>query len=461
MHPRQLYPSHHRGTSHIPAVQRMPRERNNVRVTLDGHVVNDNHSHLRMNRHTNDDPVVFNRSRLQWYDSNTRGQLSPEPPTRLQPSGLIRMSELEKLPVSTYRVERHEPTNSDQAHAANSFISSPNTSTCIPVINRNQSSTPLSPGSAYLQPESKSATLFDIQPIQSSPSRGRPECEICLNEYQNYDRLRHLPCGHAFHMNCIDVWLRESTTCPKCRAGVRTGLNRLRLADLRLRDQRISVTSAAAAPVRAIRPRLGASTSGAQEQIRTTNSRRVSTTTSATTTTTTRTTATASSAATSTSRRVVTARITVGISSSDTSTSRISSLPIRPTSSSSCSATTTTSTSIPTSRTISATTGTVTVSSTGHRTNSVASRRIQGGVLNSNSGQSGTAMLTSAVAQSTNSRRNQNELRSNPHNAQANITCSNGVSESMMARQKAVEAAIQREAEFRRRQENEANGSSD
>ncbi|CAH8841371.1 unnamed protein product [Trichobilharzia szidati] len=449
MYPRQLYPSHYRSTSQIPVGQRMSRDSDHVRVTLDGNVVYESYSHSRVNRFTSDDPVVFNRSRLQWYDSNTRRQLLPESPTRPQPSGLITRSEFEKLPVSIYTIKQNEPTNSDQAHAANSFTNSPNTSMCIPVIGRNQGSAPLSPGTAYLQPESKSATLFEIQPIQSSPSRGRPACEICLNEYQNNDRLRHLPCGHAFHMKCIDIWLKLSTTCPKCRAGVRTGLSRLRLAALRIRDQPVSVTSAASAPVRAIRPRLGASTSGAQEQIRTTNSRQGSTTSTTTTATTTSTVATT---ATTTNRRAITARNPVVMSSSNTSTSRIPRLSIRPPSSS-CSTTATTTTNITTSRTMSATTS--------RRTNTVASRRNQGNALDSNSGQSSNASLTSAVAQSIDSRCNRNELTANPYNAQANTTCSNGVSESVMARQKAVEAAMQREAEFRRRQENEPNGSLD
>ncbi|OEL25508.1 RING-H2 finger protein ATL46 [Dichanthelium oligosanthes] len=44
------------------------------------------------------------------------------------------------------------------------------------------------------------------------------DCAVCLCEFADDDRLRLLPaCGHAFHVACIDVWLRSSATCPLCR----------------------------------------------------------------------------------------------------------------------------------------------------------------------------------------------------------------------------------------------------
>ncbi|MCO5567061.1 hypothetical protein L7F22_020746 [Adiantum nelumboides] len=43
-------------------------------------------------------------------------------------------------------------------------------------------------------------------------------CTICLSDYKEKDILRILPrCGHAFHISCIDLWLRQHHTCPVCR----------------------------------------------------------------------------------------------------------------------------------------------------------------------------------------------------------------------------------------------------
>ncbi|MBA0861045.1 hypothetical protein Goshw_023872 [Gossypium schwendimanii] len=43
-------------------------------------------------------------------------------------------------------------------------------------------------------------------------------CSICLNDYKGSDSLRMLPnCGHLFHLECVDHWLRLQSTCPVCR----------------------------------------------------------------------------------------------------------------------------------------------------------------------------------------------------------------------------------------------------
>ncbi|KAF7255351.1 hypothetical protein EG68_07657 [Paragonimus skrjabini miyazakii] len=202
------------------------------------------------------DPVHMERTRLQWYDSNTRRALVPPPaPNRAEPSGRLSAVELAKLPLSTYRIKPGLPNNS-QGSSGESTVLSPSTSSSpVPVLNANSSNVDCSPGSAYLQPVSKLPTVVEIQPLLSSPSRGQPECEVCLTEYRNNDQLRHLPCGHAFHSKCVDVWFTQSSTCPKCRAGVRTGLKRLERSQQRARVPTARNTSAGA-PVRAIRQRV-------------------------------------------------------------------------------------------------------------------------------------------------------------------------------------------------------------
>ncbi|KAK1439471.1 hypothetical protein QVD17_05289 [Tagetes erecta] len=47
------------------------------------------------------------------------------------------------------------------------------------------------------------------------------DCAVCLGMFQQDESLRLLPaCRHAFHVVCIDTWLRSHTNCPLCRAPV-------------------------------------------------------------------------------------------------------------------------------------------------------------------------------------------------------------------------------------------------
>lgn len=47
------------------------------------------------------------------------------------------------------------------------------------------------------------------------------DCAVCLLEFEVNDYIRTLPvCSHAFHVDCIDIWLRSHANCPLCRAGI-------------------------------------------------------------------------------------------------------------------------------------------------------------------------------------------------------------------------------------------------
>ncbi|XP_041003258.1 RING-H2 finger protein ATL16-like [Juglans microcarpa x Juglans regia] len=73
-----------------------------------------------------------------------------------------------------------------------------------------------------------------IREIPMFPFRreGEPRgvcCVVCLNEFQEEDMLRVLPkCSHAFHLDCIDIWLQSNANCPLCRSSI-SGTNRYRI----------------------------------------------------------------------------------------------------------------------------------------------------------------------------------------------------------------------------------------
>ena len=39
-------------------------------------------------------------------------------------------------------------------------------------------------------------------------------CLVCLEVYREGDVLKELPCGHAFHLQCIDAWLLGKGASP-------------------------------------------------------------------------------------------------------------------------------------------------------------------------------------------------------------------------------------------------------
>ena len=51
---------------------------------------------------------------------------------------------------------------------------------------------------------------------------GLYHCNICLSDYEEGDAYRVLPCGHRFHIECVDKWLRStSLRCPLCNHDTR------------------------------------------------------------------------------------------------------------------------------------------------------------------------------------------------------------------------------------------------
>ncbi|GMI72039.1 Arabidopsis Toxicos en Levadura 16 [Hibiscus trionum] len=56
---------------------------------------------------------------------------------------------------------------------------------------------------------------------KDSKERSFCECAVCLNEFEDEEKLRMIPnCSHVFHIDCIDVWLQNNANCPLCRTSI-------------------------------------------------------------------------------------------------------------------------------------------------------------------------------------------------------------------------------------------------
>ena len=49
-------------------------------------------------------------------------------------------------------------------------------------------------------------------------------CSVCLGDINLFDKgVSILNCGHFFHANCLNGWLKQQRNCPECRAIVTRG----------------------------------------------------------------------------------------------------------------------------------------------------------------------------------------------------------------------------------------------
>lgn len=54
-----------------------------------------------------------------------------------------------------------------------------------------------------------------------APGDPAADCAVCITELAAGEDARLLPrCGHSFHVDCVDMWLRSHSTCPLCRCPV-------------------------------------------------------------------------------------------------------------------------------------------------------------------------------------------------------------------------------------------------
>lgn len=74
-------------------------------------------------------------------------------------------------------------------------------------------------GSSSKQATGANEKKVDI-PNADTAMKGRDEdltCSVCLEQVNDGEIVRSLPCLHQFHASCIDQWLRQQATCPVCK----------------------------------------------------------------------------------------------------------------------------------------------------------------------------------------------------------------------------------------------------
>jgi len=64
------------------------------------------------------------------------------------------------------------------------------------------------------------STYHDGMDIGGGAEDDEPSCPVCFTTFADGDRLRILPCKHAFHQRCIDEWLDRNASCPLCRRSI-------------------------------------------------------------------------------------------------------------------------------------------------------------------------------------------------------------------------------------------------
>ncbi|KAI8322169.1 hypothetical protein GQ54DRAFT_250110, partial [Martensiomyces pterosporus] len=53
-------------------------------------------------------------------------------------------------------------------------------------------------------------------------------CIVCIDDFVVGSKMRILPCGHNYHIECIDPWLTtKSSLCPLCKYDTRDVLTDL------------------------------------------------------------------------------------------------------------------------------------------------------------------------------------------------------------------------------------------
>lgn len=77
--------------------------------------------------------------------------------------------------------------------------------------------------SSRTDPSSSTSDQRQVSPADLRPRHfyNTAECAICLDPFKKGDQVRILPCGHLFHVDEVDQWLKGwKKVCPVCKADI-------------------------------------------------------------------------------------------------------------------------------------------------------------------------------------------------------------------------------------------------
>lgn len=134
---------------------------------------------------------------------------------------------LQKLPLKTFKGRRNSVNGNSNTGISKSANVNTNTGNTNNAKNSNDVS--VSPSYSGI----KSPTVNDEKSLLSPTGNEwfemihhdwpmNDSCPICLDEFNQNEVLNELPCGHCYHIACIQPWLQyRSPNCPLCKLDVR------------------------------------------------------------------------------------------------------------------------------------------------------------------------------------------------------------------------------------------------
>ena len=127
---------------------------------------------------------------------------------------VMQQEDLDTLPVTTFNSAVHGSTADDGRESGDGGGSVGGADAAAPVGGQQQQQQQfcIPVGSTHNQPV--------LMAGYGHAAGGTWEtCTICLDDYEDGDLVRELACGHAFHKECIDMWLTtKASFCPMCKA---------------------------------------------------------------------------------------------------------------------------------------------------------------------------------------------------------------------------------------------------